>query len=81
MAVSPDDTMVVSGGIDGRVWLWNRKNGKIVGDPWKGHNAPVKCLDWSPNARQVASASGDCTIRRWNPDTGQQIAPPIQTGR
>jgi WD40 repeat protein len=81
MAVSPDETMVVSGSIDGRVSLWNRKNGKIVDDPWEGHNSPVTCLDWSPNARQVASGSEDGTIRRWNPDTGQQIAPPIQTGQ
>ncbi|KAJ8591141.1 WD40 repeat-like protein [Rhizopogon salebrosus TDB-379] len=81
MAVSLDETMVVSGDLDGRVWLWNRKNGKIVGDPWEGHNSPVRCLDWSPNARQVASGSYDGTIRRWNPDTGQQIAPPIQTGQ
>src|ERR1700709_569850 len=81
MAVSPDETMVVSGSIDGRVWLWDRNKGKIVGDPWEGHNAAVTCLDWSPNARQVASASEDGTIRRWNPDTGQQIAPPIRTGQ
>jgi WD40 repeat protein len=81
MAVSPDETMVVSGSIDGRVWLWNRNKGKIVGDPWEGHNGAVRCLDWSPNARQVASACEDGTIRRWNPDTGRQIAPPIQTGQ
>ncbi|KAJ8593339.1 WD40 repeat-like protein [Rhizopogon salebrosus TDB-379] len=81
MAVSPDETMVVSGSIDGRIRLWNRNNGKMVGNPWEGHNAPVRCLDWSPNARQVASASEDSTIRRWNPDTGQQITPPIQTGQ
>ncbi|KAJ8593360.1 WD40 repeat-like protein [Rhizopogon salebrosus TDB-379] len=81
MAMSPDETMVVNGGVDGRVRLRNRNNGKILGDPWEGHNAAVRCLDWSPDARQVASASEDGTIRRWNPDTGQQIAPPIQTGQ
>jgi WD40 repeat protein len=81
MAVSPDETMVVSGRRDGRVRLWNRNDGKIVGDPWEGHNAAVRCLDWSSNTRQVASGSQDGTIRRWNPDTGQQIAPPIRTGQ
>jgi hypothetical protein len=35
MAVSPDETMVVSGSLDARVWLWNRNDGKIVGDPWE----------------------------------------------
>ncbi|KAJ8593362.1 WD40 repeat-like protein [Rhizopogon salebrosus TDB-379] len=81
MAVSPDETTVVSGSKDRRIQLWNRNDGRMVGNPWEGHDAPVRCLDWSPNARQVASGSQDGTIRRWNPDTGQQIAPPIQTGQ
>jgi WD40 repeat protein len=50
----------------------------MIGDPWEGHDAPVRCLDWSPDALEIASGSEDGTIRRWNPDTGQQIAPPIE---
>jgi WD40 repeat protein len=80
LAVSPDQTMVVSGSIDGRLRLWNVKEGDVVGDPWEGHSASVRCLDWSPNTREVASGSEDGTIRRWNPNTGRQIAPPIETG-
>ncbi|OAX34979.1 WD40 repeat-like protein [Rhizopogon vinicolor AM-OR11-026] len=79
IAVSPDETMVVSGDVDGRVQLWNIIEGKMVGDPWEAE-AAVRCLDWSPNAREIASGSVDGTIRRWNPDTGRQIAPPIETG-
>ncbi|KAJ8591900.1 WD40 repeat-like protein, partial [Rhizopogon salebrosus TDB-379] len=30
--------------------------------------------------REIASGSQDGTIRRWNPNTGRQIAPPIETG-
>jgi WD40 repeat protein len=80
MAVCPDRTMVVSGSGDGRLRLWNVKEGSVVGDPWEGHSAPVRCLDWSPNAREIASGSEDGTIRRWNPNTGRQMAPPIKTG-
>jgi WD40 repeat protein len=40
----------------------------------------VRCLDWSPDALEIASGSEDGTIRRWNPDTRRQIAPPINTG-
>ncbi|KAJ8597835.1 WD40 repeat-like protein, partial [Rhizopogon salebrosus TDB-379] len=79
MAVCPDETMVVSGSVDGRLWLWNVEEGGVVGDPWEGHSAPVTCLDWSPDAREIASGSEDGTIRRWNPNTGRQIAPPIET--
>ncbi|OAX34210.1 WD40 repeat-like protein, partial [Rhizopogon vinicolor AM-OR11-026] len=79
IAVSPDETMVVSGNASGIVQLW--KEGNTVRDPWEGHNAAVICLDWSPNAREVASSGlRDGTIRRWNPDTGRQIALPIKTG-
>jgi WD40 repeat protein len=52
----------------------------MIGDPWEGHDDAVRCLDWSPDALEIASGSQDGTIRRWNPDTGRQIAPPIKTG-
>ncbi|KAG2740112.1 WD40 repeat-like protein [Suillus brevipes Sb2] len=78
IAVHVDDTTVVSGSLDGRLRLWNIKEGSIIGDPWEGHNATVKCLDWSRDALEIASGSEDGTIRRWNPDTGRQIAPPIK---
>ncbi|KAG1791877.1 WD40-repeat-containing domain protein [Suillus plorans] len=71
LAVSPDETMVVSGSLDGRLWLWNIKKGRMVGDPWEGHNGQVRCLDWSPNVLEIASGSTDGTIRRWNSDTGR----------
>ncbi|KIK42931.1 hypothetical protein CY34DRAFT_82644 [Suillus luteus UH-Slu-Lm8-n1] len=51
----------------------------MIGEPWVGHDVAVRCLDWSPNVLEIASGSEDGTIRRWNPDTGRQIAPPIKT--
>ncbi|KAJ8590608.1 WD40 repeat-like protein, partial [Rhizopogon salebrosus TDB-379] len=71
---------VISGSVDGRLRLWNVKEGSVVGDPWEGHSDAVRCLDWSPNTREIASGSEDGAIRRWNPNTGRQIAPPIETG-
>ena len=53
--VSPDKTMVQSGSIDGRIQLWNIKNGKIIGNPWEGDNGHVICVDWSPNGQRIAS--------------------------
>ncbi|KAG1808984.1 WD40-repeat-containing domain protein [Suillus subaureus] len=81
MAMSPDESMVVSGSADGRLWLWNIRKGSVVGDLWKGHSRPVRCIDWSPNTQEIVSGSEDGTIRRWNPDTGQQIAQPIKSGQ
>jgi len=80
MAMSLDETMVASGSVDGRIILWNIKEGKMIGEPWNGHAAPVRCLDWSPNSREIASGLQDGTIRRWNLDTGHQIRPTLETG-
>ncbi|KAG2337198.1 WD40 repeat-like protein [Suillus weaverae] len=78
IVVSPDGLMVAGRCGDGRVRLWNIKEGRLVGHPWEGHNDGVTCLDWSPNGAEVAGGSKDGTIRRWNPVTGRQIAPPIK---
>ncbi|KAJ8588426.1 WD40 repeat-like protein [Rhizopogon salebrosus TDB-379] len=61
LAVSPDQTMVVSGTGDGRLGLWNVKEGGVGGDPWESDSCPVTCLDWSPNAQEVANGSEDET--------------------
>ncbi|KAG2054146.1 WD40 repeat-like protein [Suillus hirtellus] len=79
MVISPDETMVICGSADGRLRLWNIEDGSMIDDLWEGHNATVRCLDWSRNSLEIASGSHDGTIRRWNPDTGRQIAPPIET--
>lgn len=36
VAISPDESMVVSGSADGGVRLWNTRKGSLVGNPWKG---------------------------------------------
>jgi len=72
--------MVVSGSIDGRLQLWNLKEGRVVGDPLEDHEDDVQCLDWSPNGLEMASGSLDGTVRRRNTDTGRQIGPTIETG-
>ncbi|KAG2054103.1 WD40 repeat-like protein [Suillus hirtellus] len=79
MVVSPDETMVICGSVDGRLRLWNIKEDNMIGDPWEGHDDKVRCLDWSRNSLEIASGSQDGTVRRWNPHTGRQIAPPIET--
>jgi len=72
--------MAASGSIDGRLRLWNIKEGRVVGDPLEGHKDAVRCLDWSPKGLEIASGSRDGTVRRWNPITGRQIGPTIETG-
>ncbi|KIK35295.1 hypothetical protein CY34DRAFT_588732 [Suillus luteus UH-Slu-Lm8-n1] len=75
ITVSPDGLMVVGKCGDGRVRLWNIKEGSLVGHPWEGNHDGVQCLDWSPNGAEVAGGSEDGTIRQWNTTTGRQIGP------
>ncbi|KAG2059749.1 hypothetical protein BDR06DRAFT_967751 [Suillus hirtellus] len=62
MVVSLDETMVICGSTDSILRMWNMKEGSMIGDPWEGHNAQVRCLDWSRNSLEIASGSQDGTI-------------------
>lgn len=42
-------------------------------EPWLvGHQAGIEALAWSPNGLQVATGSGDGTVRIWDVSTGRQ---------
>ncbi|KAG2743913.1 hypothetical protein P692DRAFT_20898060, partial [Suillus brevipes Sb2] len=75
MAVSPDGLMVVGKCGDGRVRLWNAKEGSLVGHQWEGNNDQVECLDWSLNGAEAAGGSEGGTIRRWSTSTGRHVGP------
>ena len=81
IAVSPDGTMAASGRADGRLRLWNIKEGRVVGDLSEGHKGEVECVDWSPSGLpEIASGSRDGTVRCWNLATSRQIGPTIEIG-
>ena len=73
MAVSPDGSLVATGGYDGIVHIWEPATGKFV-RALVGHESYVYGLAWSPDGHYLASAgSFDATARIWNPRTGQLI--------
>ncbi len=39
----------------------------------RGHTSAVCGVAYSPDGRQIASASGDGTVKLWNAATGQEI--------
>ncbi|KAG2751462.1 WD40 repeat-like protein [Suillus brevipes Sb2] len=78
-ALCPDESMLVSGSIDGKIQLWNTKKRNMVGKPWKAHRDVVRYLHWSPSAVEIVSGSHDGTIQQWNPHTGRETARPIAT--
>ena len=62
---SPNGQLVVSGGWDGTLRLWNLR-GEPISQPWRGHQGGVYSVAFSPNGQLVVSSGWDGTLRLWN---------------
>ncbi|OAX37428.1 WD40 repeat-like protein [Rhizopogon vinicolor AM-OR11-026] len=84
VAVSPDGRMVVSGGRNGSLQLWDAGSGDRLPGPWKQHEQRVWSVSWSPDGRRIASCSADGTLIIWNArsrlPSGEALLGPLQTG-
>lgn len=74
LAFSADERLVASGGIDGRVRIFDAQTGEPVGTPWTGQGPAVSALAFNADASLLASGSSDGTIRLWNTRTGQPVS-------
>ena len=75
--------VVISGGSDGTVRVWDLATGTPVGDPFTGHSDPVNAvaaaeLDGRP---VVISGSSDGTVRVWDLATGDPGRRPVHRPR
>jgi WD40 repeat protein len=69
---SPDDSLLISGGVDLSVRIWDIKNKKII-DTLLGHEGHIRAVGFHPNNRLILSASLDNSIRQWNSIDGSEI--------
>lgn len=65
VALSQDGTLLVSGGRDDLVLLWNPLNGELRG-MLAGHTGWVTRVAISPDGSRIASGSQDTTVRLWD---------------
>jgi WD40 repeat protein len=72
LAVSPDGTLLVSGGKDKTIRLWS-----LPGGMWlrtlSGHAKSLTCFALSADSRLLASGSEDHTIRLWSLPDGSMV--------
>jgi len=55
---------------DGLIWLWDALTGELL-RVLEGHGGAVLSVAWSPSGAQLASGSGDKTVRIWDAATGK----------
>ncbi len=72
---SPDSKYIASGGMDGRLCLWDPETGKHLGT-MKAHRDSVTWISWEPAhlqlpARRLATCSKDKAIKVWDAVTRQ----------
>jgi len=71
-----DGSLFASGGADGKVVLYEGTEGEKVGelvDGTNAHSGGVFALSWSPDGQQLASVSGDKTLKIWNVSSKQLV--------
>ena len=65
VAISPNGQMIASGSADGKVRLWDLK-GKLIAQPFEGHELGVFSVAFSPDGKTIISGSEDTTLRLWD---------------
>ena len=72
VAVSPDSSILASGGGDNNVILWDLKTGRRM-RTIAAHKAAVNEIAFSRDGQTLASGSDDKTVRLWNVRTGSRL--------
>lgn len=73
--------LLVSGGANGRIQLWDTQNGVVI-ETWRQHQGAISGLAISPNQQVLLSGSYDGTVRLWDLKTAAvnnvlQIGAPV----
>jgi len=71
-AVSPDGKLIVSGGNDNVLKVWDARSGAEL-TTLRGHERGVGPVCFSPDGKKIASGGMDNTVRVWDAETGDEL--------
>ncbi|KIJ57668.1 hypothetical protein HYDPIDRAFT_34894 [Hydnomerulius pinastri MD-312] len=77
VAASEDGKLLASGGVDGKVILWDAKSHEKVVEGKERHSNVVGSLSFSRDSARIASASHDKSVIVRSTSTGERLAAPF----
>jgi WD40 repeat protein len=72
---SPSGNLFASAGFDGKVFIYDGTSSDLVGEVGSpAHSGGVYGVSWSPDGKQLLTASGDKTAKLWDVETRQVVS-------
>ncbi|TDP48115.1 WD40 repeat protein [Zavarzinia compransoris] len=71
---SPDGALLATGTGDGKVWVWDVANGKLV-FRYENHSRRISQLSFRRDGASIISASDDGEVHIWEPRSGAMLMP------
>ncbi|MEO1374068.1 MAG: NACHT domain-containing protein, partial [Cyanobacteria bacterium J06635_10] len=70
LVFSPDDKLLLTGGGDGEICLWEVESGKQISS-FRAHNDWISSVAFSPDGKIIASSSRSRVVKLWDSTTGE----------
>ena len=70
LVFSPDDKLLVTGGADGEILLWQVDSGKKISS-FRAHNDWISSVACIPDGKIIASSSRSNVVKLWDSTTGE----------
>src|SRR3546814_20875107 len=75
VAFTPDGRLLVGGGSDGAVHLWDLERGRLVASTASGHSQPITNVEPRHDGRLPATLGRAQLTRRWPMDRDHPLHP------